>query len=199
MALRLCLDVNVWVSYYLAIARGRGLNTAASGLAGAVFAGTCRLGAVQLVISHAMLTTLALVLRRMPVTTQFADMACDQIEAAAGRGHLAEPPSIILGGSAANAMLDQKDAAVLNAALAGQSDLFVTSNIDDFIRGSRARTRTTVLSLQDGQPDVFRLSHPKIRDGLTVATPFKAASWVLRGERPSPGALPRLFSPVDEA
>ena len=193
MALRLCLDVNVWVNYYLAIARGRGLNTAASGLADAAFAGTCRLGPVQLIVSHAMLTTLELVLRRMAVTEIFADMARDQVEAAAGNGYLRQPPSIILGGSAANALRDQEDAAVLNAAMAGQTDLFVTNNIADFIPGPRARTTVAVLSDDNGDPDVFRLSHPRLPNGLIIASPFKAASWVIRGQRPPKGVLANLF------
>ena len=62
----------------------------ASGVADVVFTGSCRLGPVRLIISHAMLDTLALVLRRMPVTEPFGDMARDQIEAAAGNGYLAE-------------------------------------------------------------------------------------------------------------
>jgi hypothetical protein len=193
MPLRLCLDVNVWVNYYLAIARGRGLNTGASGLADATFAGACRLGPVRLVVSHAMLNTLEFVLRRMPVTEPFADMARDQIEAAAGNGYLAEPPSVIPGGSAANALMDSADAAVLNAALAGHADLFVTNNIEDFIRGPRARTTTTVLSSLDGGPDVFRLSHPGIPNGLIVASPFKAAAWIVPEERPPLGVLAHLF------
>jgi predicted nucleic acid-binding protein len=195
MALRLCLDVNVWVCYYLAIARGRGVNTAAGGLADVVFAGSSRLGQMQLVVSHAMLDTLAFVLRRIPVTEPFADMVRDQIEAAAGNGYLSQPPSIILGGTAANAILDREDAAVLNAAMAGRSDLFVTHNIEDFIRGPRARTKTTVLSDRDGKPDVLRLDPPRLAGGIIVASPFRAASWVIRGDRPPPGVLPRFFPP----
>jgi predicted nucleic acid-binding protein len=197
MTVRLCLDVNVWVNYYLAIARGRGVNTAASGLAEAVFAGSCRAGPVQLVISHAMLDTLAFVLRRMPVTEPFADMARDQIEAAAGSGYLSQPPSIVLGGTAVNAILDREDAAVLNAAMAGRSDLFVTNNLEDFIRGPRARTKTTVLSDREGRPNVFRLDHPRHEAGLVVASPFIAASWLVRGHRPPLGVLPGLFPPDD--
>jgi predicted nucleic acid-binding protein len=189
MPLCLCLDVNVWVSYYLATARGRGLNTSASGLAGAMFAGACRLGPVQLIVSHAMLDTLERVLRRMPVTEPFADLARDQVEAAAGAGCLAETPSIIPGGTSANALLDQEDAAVLNAAMARRADLFVTGNIDDFVFGPRARTTTTVLSTDNGRPNVFRLDHPKILGGLIVATPFKAAAWLIRGEQLPNGLL----------
>jgi predicted nucleic acid-binding protein len=192
VTIRLCLDVNVWVNYYLSIARGRGVSTAAGGLADAVFAGSCRIGPTRLVISHAMLDTLAFVLRRMPVTEPFADMARDQIEAAAGSGYLAEPPSIIRGGTSTHAVMDQEDAGVLNAASAGQADLFVTHNLEDFIRGPRARTRTTVLSHRNGRPDVFRLDHPRIQGGLLVASPFRAAAWLVHGDRVPTGILPRL-------
>jgi predicted nucleic acid-binding protein len=187
VALRLCLDVNVWVNYYLAIARGRGLNSAASGLTHAVFSGACARGPVQLIVSHAMLDTLERTLRRIPVTEPFAEMARDQIEAASGSGYLARPPSIILGGTAAQALLDQEDAAVLNAAMAGRAHLFVTNNIVDFVAGPRARTTTTILTTHDGQPDVFRIDHPKVPNGLLVASPFKAAAWLVRGELPPAG------------
>ena len=102
MTIRLCLDVNVWVAYYLSIARGRGIGPAAAGLADTVFSGACRFGPVQSIVSHAMLDTLAFVLRRMPVSELFADMARDQIEAAAGTGFLAQPPAIVFGGTGAN-------------------------------------------------------------------------------------------------
>ena len=46
-------------------------------------------------------------------------MARDQIEAAPVGGYLRQPPSIILGGSAAYPLLDPEDAGVLNAAMAG--------------------------------------------------------------------------------
>ena len=192
MTLRLCLDVNVWVSYYLSIARGRGTGTAAGGVADIVFRGASPFGPVQLIVSHAMLDTLAFVLRRMPVTEPFADMAHDQISAVAGAGYLARPPAIVLGGTAANPVLDQEDAAVLNAAMAGGADLFVTLNIDDFIRGSRARTTTHVLSRREGKPDVFRLDHPRCPSGLIVATPARVASWLVHGEVPPPAVMARL-------
>ena len=186
--LRLCLDVNVWVSHYLAAARRPDLMTASGRLVRIAFAGTCGLGPVQLIISHAMLDTLAFVLRRIPVTAPFADMARDQIEAAAGGGYLAEPPSIILGGTAAYPLLDQEDAGVLNAAMAGGANLLVTSNIGDFIRGPRARTDTTVLSMRGEEPDGIRLDHPKHPGGLTIALPARAAEW-LRGVGPFPAGV----------
>jgi len=187
--LRLCLDVNVWVSHYLAAARRPDLTTASGNLVRIAFAGTCRLGPVQLIISHAMLDTLAFVLRRIPATAPFADMARDQIEAAASGGALPEPPSIILGGTAAYPLLDQEDAGVLNAAMAGRADLLITSNIADFMRGPRARTDTTILSLRNGEPDGIRLDHPKHPGGLTIALPARAAEWILR-DVPFPPGIP---------
>ena len=187
--LRLCLDVNVWVSYYLALARGHGLDTAAGGLAGAAFDGVCCLGPVQPVVSHAMLDTLEHVLRRNPVTAPVAEMARDQVEASAGNGCLAEPASIVLGGTAAIPLIDSEDAAVLNTALAGRAHLLVTHNMGDFIRGPRGRTATTTLAEQDGKPAAVRLDHPKVGAGLVVASPFSAAAWIIRGE-PAPIGTP---------
>jgi predicted nucleic acid-binding protein len=183
--LRLCLDVNVWVSHYLAAARRPDRATASGGLARVALAGICRVGPVQLIVSHAMVDTLAFVLRRIPVTAPFADMARDQIEAAATGGGLAEPPSIILGGTAAYPLLDREDARVLNAAMAGRADLLVTSNIADFMRGPRARTDTTILSTRKGEPDAIRLDHPRHPGGLTIVSPARAAEWIL-GDAPFP-------------
>jgi len=151
--LRLCLDINVWVSRYLAIARGRE-HTAACDLADAVFAGACRLGPVQLVVSHAMLDTLEMVLRRIPVTASFADRARDQVEAAAGSLCL---PLGILGGTGANPLLDQEDAAVLGTAMAGRADLLVTSNKRDLLDikicgGAKIITVYEFLALNRRQP-----------------------------------------------
>jgi hypothetical protein len=72
---------------------------------------------------------------------------------------------------------------VLKAAMAGQAQVLVTNTIADFIAGPRMRMRMTNLSSHDGQPDAFRIKHPKISNGLIVALPFKAAAWLIRGER----------------
>jgi predicted nucleic acid-binding protein len=192
--LRLCLDVNVWVAHYLAAVRRPDSVSAAGVLARAALAGICPLAPVRCVVSHAMLDTLEFVLRRMAVTAPFAAMARDQIEAAAGRSYLAEPPSIILGGTASYPLLDAEDAAVLNTAMAGAADLLVTGNIADFVRGPRARTDTVTLSEFHGTPDAVRLSHPKLPDGLAIASPFRAAAWVLCRASPPPGVLTRFFN-----
>ena len=184
--------MNVWVSHYLGAALRPQAVSAAGALARAAFAGTCRLGPTQLIVSHAMLDTLEAVLKRLPVTAPSAEMARDQVEAAAGSGYFAEPPSIILGGASAHALLDEEDAAVLNAAVARQADVLVTSNIGDFIRGPRARTETAVLSESGGSPDVVRLAHPKLPGGLLIASPFKAAGWLVRGERLPPDVATRF-------
>lgn len=185
--IRLCLDVNIWIGHYLTAARHPHAPGAVSGLARAVFAGSCRCGPVQLVVSHAMLDTLEAVMKRLPELAAMAEVARDQVEAAAGSGSLAEPLAIILGGSAAYPLLDQEDAGVLNTAMAQQAALLVTSNLADFIRGPKARTDTEVLSRARDVPDVVRLSHPKLPGGLVIATPFRAAGWLLRGEPPPAG------------
>ncbi len=188
--IRLCLDVNVWVGHYLTTVRRPDLPGAVTGLARAAFAGYCRAGPLQLLVSHAMLDTLEAVMKRIPVLSPAAGLARDQIEAAAGSGILGEPPAIVLGGSAAYPLLDSEDAAVLNTAMAMRASLLVTSNMADFARGPRARTATEILSRKGGVPDVIRLSHPKHAGGLVIATPFQAAGWLIRGEPAPPGVLP---------
>ncbi len=193
--LRLCLDVNVWVAHYLAaVQRPDSAPSAAGVLARVALTRTCPLGPVQLVISYAMLDTLEFVLRRMHVTAPFAEMACDQIVAAAGRGFLPEPPSIILGGTASYPLLDAEDAGVLNAAIVGAADLLVTGNIGDFVRGPRARTTTVTLSEFKGAADVVRLNHPKHPGGLVIASVFPASAWILRTRHPPVGVLARFLN-----
>jgi predicted nucleic acid-binding protein len=186
--IRLCLDVNVWIGHYLTAVRRPHPPGAVSGLAQAVFAGAYGVGPIQLVVSHAMLNTLELVMKRLPELAAAAEMARDQVEAAAGSGYLREPPSIVLGGSAAYPLLDPEDADVLNAAMAGRADLLVTSNLIDFIHGPKARTDTEILSYKDGAADVVRLNHPRLPGGLIIASPFRAAGWLLRSE-PTPGGV----------
>jgi hypothetical protein len=135
-----------------------------------------------------MLDTLEVVMKRIPDLRHVAELARDQIEAAAGRGILGEPPAIILGGSATYPLLDLEDAGVLNTAMALHADLLVTSNMADFVRGPRARTSTAILSRRSGVPDVIRLSHPKHPGGLVIATPYQAAGWLIRGE-PTPPSV----------
>jgi hypothetical protein len=142
-----------------------------------------------LIVSHAMLDTLETVLKRMPILAPFAEIARDQVGAAAGAGRLAAFPSIVLGGTAAYPLLDQEDAGVLNAAMAGQSDIRVTNNIADFIRGPRARTDTIVLSRHDGRPDAVRMNHPRHPAGLIIASPPRAVAWIVRGVPPPSGVL----------
>jgi predicted nucleic acid-binding protein len=196
--LRLCLDVNVWVAHYLAVVRRPDSVEAAGVLARSALARACPLGPVQLILSHAMLDTLEFVLRRMAVTAPFAEMARDQIEASTGRGYLAHPPSLILGGSSSYPLLDPEDSGVLNAAMAGAADLLVTGNIADFVRGSRARTSTVTLGEFQGRPDVVRLSHPKHPAGLVIASPFQAAAWLQRNKVPPPGVLTRFYPPDNQ-
>lgn len=180
--IRLCLDVNVWVGHYLTMSRRPRAPGAMSGLARAVFAGACGAGQIQLVVSHAMLNTLELVMRRFDDLAPVAHMARDQVEAAAGSGLLGEPPSIILGGTAAYPLLDEEDAAVLNTAMAARADLLVTANMADFIRGPKARTETKILVPGGRSPACVLLSHPKLPGGLLIATPSESAAWLLRGK-----------------
>lgn len=188
----LCLDVNVWVSYYLEVAANRDRKGPVRLLVEAAFDGVCRLGAIRLVISHRMLDTLEASLSRKGIPVLVAARARSQVQGITGGGSRSDPPLLVLGGTAAIPLRDEEDAAVLGAAMAGRADLFVTGNMQDFVQGTRAHIETAILSRSAGRPDVAVISHAAMPGGLTIASPARAASWLVGGE-PLPAGLPRAL------
>ena len=198
MVLRLVLDVNVWVNHYLSLSKGR-QGSAAQHLVHAAFTGHCRLGAVQPVISHAMLDTLQDVLVRIDLPERFAEVARNAVEASATGGIVGDPPQMVLGGGV-QPLIDLEDRAVLETAIAGGADLLVTNNVADFSPGPRADVDAEVVRRDaKGQPDALLFKHPKLPHGLIIASVFAARSWLHHGERPPPGVLGRFLPQAAQA
>ena len=192
MILRLTLDVNVWVSHYLALSRGRE-GSAAQRLVRSAFDGHCCLGPVQPVISLAMLDTLQEVLARVGLPERLAEAARNAVEASATSGIVGETPLLVLGGGV-QPLSDAEDRGVLETAIAGGADLLVTNNMVDFVPGPRADIDADVIHAgPDRRPDVLLLRHAKLRHGLVIASVFAARPWLLDGVPPPPRILVRFL------
>lgn len=192
MALRVVLDVNVWVNHYLALSKGRqGSN--AQLLVGGAFAGYCRLGPVQPVISHAMLDTLQEVLIRIGLPENSANMARDAVEGAAIEGVLGQAPYAVLGGQV-QPLLDTEDGGVLDVAVAAEADLLVTNNLRDFMPGPRSDIDADVIRRDlSGQADILLMRHPRTPSGLVITNVFAAKAWLVDGVLPPSGLLQRFM------
>lgn len=163
--LRLCLDLNVWVGAFLAEKYGR-QDTAAQSLVEAIRVGQSPRGPVALVISWGMLFRLNTVILRLTGDKSAADRLMAIIAAFAQDG-----PSLTLGGVGVLPLDDEEDRHVLETALAGEADLLVTQNLNDFIQGDVDR-------LDDGR--WYGVSRAPRRK-LLIAHTYSAAAW-LRGE-----------------
>ena len=172
-ALRVCLDLNVWVANLLALRLGR-TGTAAQTCVAAVERGRSPLGHVQLVVSWGMLTRLRAVLEeklRLP-----HEVAEPYLAAVAASARVGVPGAslVVLGGTGVMPIRDTEDAHVVDVAIAGRADVIVTANFADFVH-----YRAVVL-----QPErVAALSHAEGR--VVIAQPAMFAEWVRRGELPA--------------
>lgn len=192
MVLRVTLDVNVWVNHYLGLSKGR-QGTAAQLVVQSAFAGHCRLGPLQPVISHVMLDTLQEVLVRIGLAPIIADAARDAIEASAAGGVLSEPPYVVLGGGV-QPLMDTEDGGVLDTAIAGRADLLVTNNLADFRPGPKADIDAVTLRVDaNGAGDVILFRHGRLPHGLIVTSVFVAKSWLVDGVLPPAGALQQFL------
>ncbi len=183
--LRLCLDVNVFAADFLSRRKGASLG-ASSRILDMVEDGACALGPVQLVVSWRMLTTLGVILERdFQVDRTWTDAVCQAIAAMAEAGPHGLSPSLVLGGTGLLPMTDREDGSVAEAAMAGNADLFLTHDIDDFEAGPKSKLST--MRIQTGRhrnAEVIMLSDP-LRSDLLIATPKAAIGW-LRGQTAAP-------------
>jgi len=193
VVIRVVLDVNVWVSHYLALSRGR-QGSAAQMLVRSAFAGHCRLAPLQPVISHAMLDTLQEVLLRLDLPGQIVEAARNAVEACATEGIVGQAPHLVLGGGVLP-MKDAEDGGVLDTAIAGSSDFLVTNNVIDFTPGKKSLIDAEIIRYDtDNKPDVLKLENNRLPNGLVIASTFAAKAWLIDGLALPPGILER-FAP----
>jgi predicted nucleic acid-binding protein len=184
--LRLCLDLNIWCAALISRRRGRRIGSSQA-LVDIAQEGMCPAGAVQLVISWAMLDRLGLVLQRdLGADPQIVAILLRDIAHFAAEGPAAEPPYALLGGAGVVAVRDAEDAHVLDVALAGGAHLLATANLADF---SNYRTEA-----------LFRgrvlLHEAASRQPLVIAHPDEAAAWLQSGVFPDPTLVRSQTSPT---
>src|ERR1700733_14349447 len=98
-AIRLCVDLNVWVRYLLAMRKGVVHPDAAHAIiVDAAKTGRCGTGPVQLVVSHTVLSRLEDVLVRSQFQPGDASAFCSLIGAFSRRGPYGIAPHLVLGG-----------------------------------------------------------------------------------------------------
>lgn len=198
MPLRLCLDLNVLVRTALAQRYHRAPGASAR-VVRLVEDGYCALGPIQLVVSWPMLTTLRHILVARGHGSEQADAFIELLRIVAERGPLATPPYVILGGKGLLPMQDREDAGVAEAALAANTDLLLTFDMEDFAFGTRSRLRTEPLVLSaDGRQAALQATFGPTRR-LVVATPDLAIGWLLGQTVPPRGVLDRFVGRVPGA
>lgn len=168
--LGLCVDLNVWIAYFISLKHPR-QGSATAFLVAAARSGRCALGPTQLVVSWGMLTRLRMVLlRRTRMSHAAVDDALEEIAAAAEAGPFALSPLVILGGTGVVPLTDEEDAHVLEAAVAGRAHLIATANFDDFVS-----YRTEIVA--PGRVAIHRTGDHE----MIIAHPVEVARWLRTG------------------
>jgi hypothetical protein len=199
--IRLAVDINVWYADLLVSQRGR-LGTAARYIADAVRAGVCPAGPVQLIASVPVIENWASVLqRRFGYSLQDANEQAGLLYDYAADGAVGVPPSIVVGSGyvpfadeaaerqAAATKGDklfneiEDDRHVLLSAIAGDAHILVTSDVDDFNRGSAQSF--------NGRADV--IVYPTAAAGLVIAKPTFVRHWLQQGIVPDANVIAELL------
>ena len=196
-ALRICLDVNIWITHFLAVQNGRpgGSATALVHLARNM---KCDAGPVQLVLSWEMLATLEDVLGRLRFDQQdIADITAGIIGLMKAGPEQFDPAMLPEGGKTLP-MKDAEDAGVLASSIAARADLLITNNLTDFAVKDCERIDTRLITLH-GQPprQLYALIYER-NDGVQVVIvhPIDALGWLQAGLRPTPQTVRNICSPT---
>ncbi|MCJ2091897.1 PIN domain-containing protein [Methylobacterium sp. J-072] len=192
--LRLCLDVNVWIAYLLALQRGR-TGTAPMRLVAMVRDAAAGDIPLQLTISREMLGTLERVLKRQGLPDRLAEGFPQVVDGLMRVGPEKLHPAMLTAGRDQLAMADREDAGVLAFCIADRVDLLVTDNLVDFATNDSERRDTRHVSRSDGTTrQLFALLHERA-DGvsLVVAHPIDAVEWLTTGFRPTAAALRQRY------
>lgn len=180
-ALRVVLDVNVWVANLLATSRGR-QGTASQRIVSMVANG--RWGgegrASQLVISIEMLATLERVLKRKGASSEGSDAYVEAIKVMMKYGPDELDPYIVFGGREQFGMSDVEDAGVLATAFAARASLLVTDNLKDFHTADSQRLDTRKVKASSGSRQLHALRHRRADVDVIVAHPLDVMAWLER-------------------
>ena len=180
-ALRLCIDINVWVAFLMATQAGR-TDTSAQKIVAITRDMTIGDRPVQLVLSLEMADTLERVLTRVGFTASrahdFTSAAVDLMRAGPDR----LDPHLLVSGRDQLAMHDREDAGVLALAIAAKVDLLVTDNLKDFQTKDGKTVKTRVVRSRIAKRQLFCVIHER-KDGVSivVAHPIDAADWLRDG------------------
>ncbi len=199
-ALRVCLDVNVWIAFLIARSSGRD-GTAAASLVDGVSRGKIGGIPIQLVLSHELLDTLARVLTRQGFGREPIDRVTMSVTNLGLTGPERLDPALLLAGRDQLAMHDREDAGILATCLAARANLLVTDNLRDFVTNDSERIETRTVRYADGNArKLFALVHGR-NDGVTLVVmhPLDAIEWLQSGVRPDLDELRRRYGPDREA
>jgi predicted nucleic acid-binding protein len=190
---RLALDVNVFIADILS-RRQRRRNTATIRIVDAVRNGICQAGPVQLITSVPIIETFANVLqRRLGYDAHMAEERAWILEEYTRQGPMQSLPHVTVGAGyipfATEAEMRQSieshlkrkdidklfheiqdDRYVLETAIAGNADILVTSNIDDFCRDPAIKLQRADVVL-----------YPFANRTLVIATPQFTSYWLDQG------------------
>jgi predicted nucleic acid-binding protein len=186
---RLCLDVNVWISYLIGLQHGRnrGAIHTIVAMAQAMRAGE---RPVQLVISMEMLGTVERVLASAGFSeTAIVDFSDGLLDLVRSGPELLDP-YLLISGRDQLGLHDREDAGVLAMAIASRTDLLLTDNLDDFRTRGCAVVKTRQLKTGGKERQLYCIVHER-QDGvcLLVAHPIDAANWLLEGLPLTPEAI----------
>jgi predicted nucleic acid-binding protein len=194
-ALRVSLDVNIWVAHQLAIQSGRA-GGAATELVNMVLAMECEAGPIQLVMSWEMIATLEDVLTRLNFDSQSISDFSASLILLMRSGPEAFDPYLLPESGRHLPMKDEEDAGVLASAIAARIDLLVTNNLDDFQTKDAERIQTREITLRKEPPkQLFSIPYER-NDGVSIviAHPIDALAWLHDGIRPTPETIRGLSS-----
>lgn len=195
-AIRVCLDVNVWIAHLLAIQNNR-VGGSASGLVRIVRDMTCAAGPVQLAMSWQLLATLEGVLSRLKFDPQSISANTAALVGIMKAGPLRFDPYLLPEGGRSIPMKDMEDPGVMASAIAARVDLLITDNLDDFAIKDAERVATQSIRRRgDLRRQLYALIFER-SDGvsLVIAHPIDAIGWLGEGMRPTADAIRKRYAP----
>jgi predicted nucleic acid-binding protein len=196
-AIRLCLDVNVWIAHLLAIRNNR-VGGSASGLVRIVRDMTCTAGPVQLVISWEMLGTLEGVLSGLKFDSQSILANTAALVGIMKSGPLRFDPHLLPEGGRSLPMKDMEDAGVLASAIAARADLLIADNLDHLAIKDAERVATQTVRRRGGSRRQLYALILERSDGvsLVIAHPIDAIEWLGGGIPPNADDIRKRYAPA---